>query len=101
MKPHKHANLIKQWADGAVIQFYDETCGRWLDVPQPEMYEDVEYRVKPKPVTKYKHVLMNGCVVSGCSFSITDKFYTNEEAKRNYPHSRIERILLSAKEFEQ
>ena len=49
MKPHKHAELIKAWADGAEIQYtssldYDE----WTDCPAPQWGEQSFYRIKPK-----------------------------------------------------
>jgi len=54
MKPHKHAELIKAWADGAVIQTTD--CnGAWFDC-NPHWEWDLEYRIKPEPkpdVVKY------------------------------------------------
>ena len=43
--PHKHAELIKKWADGCVIQT-KATFG-WIDTPTPLWSEDTEYRVKP------------------------------------------------------
>lgn len=48
MKPHKHAEMIKKWADGAQIEF------RWLDedawkvVSNPRWEDDCEYRIKPE-----------------------------------------------------
>lgn len=52
--PHKHAEVIKAWADGAQIQFrYPPRYPNWADVDgNPEWYSDMEYRVKPKKVTK-------------------------------------------------
>ena len=49
MKPHKWANEIKAWADGAVIEFrsIELTNGEWLLLHRPNWYEDVEYRVQP------------------------------------------------------
>ena len=50
MKPHKHAALIKEWADGARIQY--ETAGVWYDVPEddiPMWMPNKAYRVKPEP----------------------------------------------------
>lgn len=53
MKPHKHADLIKQWADGAEIQYY--AGGTWYSTPNastpggPSWCVDTEYRVKPAP----------------------------------------------------
>lgn len=52
MKPHKHAELIKAWADGAIIQHQapDGLGGlAWADVPSPAWYPHTEYRVKPEP----------------------------------------------------
>lgn len=60
MKPHKHAELIKAWADGAEIEckglvteeWYLDTCPTWNPVR--------EYRIKPqepKPdVVVHEHV---------------------------------------------
>lgn len=47
MKPHKHAELIKQWADGAEIQ---ECVGpdQWWDDETPSWHPDVAYRIKPQ-----------------------------------------------------
>lgn len=59
-KPHKHAELIKAWADGAEIQFFDKN---WMDcVGNPNWNEWVEYRIKPKPdlVRLYKRKNMTG-----------------------------------------
>lgn len=46
MKPHKHAELIKAWADGAEIQMKNVN-GVWIDI-YPEWIEDCEYRITPK-----------------------------------------------------
>lgn len=63
MKPHKHAELIKAWADGAVIERYwtDLRTGHqyWLIDNAPMWEEWEEYRIaqlepEPKPdVEKY------------------------------------------------
>lgn len=47
MKPHKHAELIKAWADGAEIQVRCKKA--WADCPLPQWFPDVEYRIKPEP----------------------------------------------------
>ena len=49
-QPHKHAELIKAWADGAVIQIKLqngnwEECATWGVSWDP----DYEYRIKPEP----------------------------------------------------
>ena len=49
MKPHKHAELIKAWADGASIEKL--TKDGWLNCePNYILWSlDVEYRIKPEP----------------------------------------------------
>lgn len=47
-KPHKHAELIKQWADGAEIEFLDPLDNEWNLTIKPQWAEDVQYRVAPK-----------------------------------------------------
>ena len=52
MKPHKHAEVIKAWADGATVEArylessYPESR-KWHVVNCPAFSEDWEYRVKP------------------------------------------------------
>ena len=49
MKPHKHAELIKAWADGAEIEYYDECVKKWLHIcSTPFWSDDLKYRVKPQ-----------------------------------------------------
>ena len=51
-QPRKHADLIKAWADGAQIQWYDDSirehrwkdCGEYFDWGCP-----VQFRIKPEP----------------------------------------------------
>ena len=53
MKPHKHAELIKAWADGAEIEwkFKHRTDGFYLMTKDnhPDLWQEdeVEYRIKP------------------------------------------------------
>lgn len=50
MKPHKHAELIKAWADGAKIEVYSERRNEWvLCESQPIWVDNCEYRIKPEP----------------------------------------------------
>jgi len=45
MKPHVHAELIKQWGDGAEIEWL---CGdgNWLPTKEPHWKEGIHYRIK-------------------------------------------------------
>ena len=47
MKPHKHSELIKAWADGAEIQIKYKDY--WENCPIPQWFLDAEYRIKPQP----------------------------------------------------
>ena len=50
MKPHKHAELIKAWADGAEIQYLAHDDKKWYDCKKPmTWYENDIYRIKPEP----------------------------------------------------
>lgn len=46
-KPHKHAAIIKAWADGAKVEVecYD---GIWQEVAEPSWNAE-HYRIKPEP----------------------------------------------------
>lgn len=64
--PHKHAELIKAWADGAEIEFRIPENGRlsypWSPATRPEWHEGLEYRIKPEPkpdVVGYTNVYEN------------------------------------------
>lgn len=64
--PHKHAALIKAWADGAQIQFLNPD-DRWLDAGSPTWSNSVEYRIKPEPkpdCIRYTHAVDGGMVTS-------------------------------------
>ena len=94
MKPHKHAELIKAWADGAVIQFKSE--GTWLDTQDNEPFWDMgnEYRIKPeekKLVVRWLWANINGCLST--TFASID-----EVNERGCPEQWI-RLEWSRQEF--
>jgi len=49
MKPHKHAEFIKAWADGGEIQVRIVSSNEWGDAQNPYWAEHYEYRIKPQP----------------------------------------------------
>ena len=55
--PHKHADLIKAWADGDQIEYLGiGSASVWESVTNPRWDGYGEYRIKPKPkpdVEKY------------------------------------------------
>lgn len=48
-QPHKHAALIKAWADGAEIERWFASVGKWLYTANPNWDVKYQYRVKPEP----------------------------------------------------
>jgi hypothetical protein len=62
-KPHKHAEVIKAWADGAEVQM-KRNDGVWVSVSStdtPLWLQVAEYRVKPaEPERKYPETTMTG-----------------------------------------
>ena len=51
MKPHKHAEIIKAWADGAKVQIAKNDI--WEDILFPCFSDRHEYRIKPEPKPDY------------------------------------------------
>jgi len=52
LKPRKHSEVIKAWADGAIIQWRQHSNEPFMEIGQkstPGFYEAHEYRVKPDP----------------------------------------------------
>lgn len=46
--PHKHAELIKAWADGAEIEYQNPDSGAWYLCAPPAWKTEVVYRIKPE-----------------------------------------------------
>lgn len=43
---HKHADLIRAWADGAQIQVFSKRWKRWIDTAKPTWDTETSYRIK-------------------------------------------------------
>jgi hypothetical protein len=57
--PHKHAEVIIAYANGARIESRN-TGGEWGEVSNPGFYQYLEYRIKPEPkpdVRRWANVL--------------------------------------------
>lgn len=54
-QPHKHAECIKAWADGEVIETYMKSDGEWQVKDKPLWLEHRMYRVKPTPVVTKRY----------------------------------------------
>ena len=77
MTPHKHAVVIKAWADGAHIQEYQKWSGKWQDVGVAGaailFSNSSDYRVKPQAV-KYRRCVCKGTGGSPWILSFNDGF---------------------------
>lgn len=76
MTPHKHAALIKAWADGVTIEA--KFGGKWVTVYSPCWDTQTQYRVKPEPKSD-KLLLweaMGGSLIGleGCSPLVHDHY---------------------------
>lgn len=73
MKPRKHCDLIKAWADGAEIQikmFPDEQGEwQWEDTLAPLWHPNYEYRIKPKQPEFTKITGVIKLIPGYCKFS--------------------------------
>ena len=73
--PHKHAELIHAYADGAEIQLQN-SIGEWMDEKYPTWNLTAVYRIKPEP--KPDHVYygvfeMDGSVrIDSCFTKLND-----------------------------
>jgi len=55
--PHKHAGVIKAWADGETIEVKANTYAReWVVTGNPTFIPNMEYRVKPKETVGFLQV---------------------------------------------
>ncbi len=53
---HKHAAMIKAWADGARIEVFSKRYKRWMETKSPTWDEDAEYRVRKAVIFEERYV---------------------------------------------
>ena len=85
MKPHKHAELIKAWADGAEIEVYQPAFGRWEEA-EPTWHTSFEYRIKPEPkpdLVMYSRVLSMQEHKDGGYYAWVSNAYTQMPSCKN------------------
>lgn len=95
-KPHKHAELIKKWADGAIIQYHIDSDA-WEDCSKnkPLWDENTRYRVKPVKVNKWRWV----CESTNSQLFVTEDYYSELEAYKNF--NVIQKIYSTMIEAEE
>lgn len=93
--PHVHAELIKAWADGTIIQYFNGVQGEWFDVNNnsPLWRSDTQYRAKPKTMVKKYLVVYSrnqlGCTgwhVSGRYFRDAKEFCLSHGYSESHAH---------------
>jgi hypothetical protein len=101
MKPHKHAELIKAWADGAEIQYRYQNFIDWYDIENPNWDVSKEYRIKPTEkvvrwlwVYRLKTEHTNAWVQ--CNTYMTDK-----DANINFSDFDYKKIDYTRMEFDE
>jgi len=48
MKPHRHAEIIHAYAEGAQVEYLNFS-GEWCSANYPDFDPEVKYRIKPEP----------------------------------------------------
>ena len=66
---HPHNDLIKAWKKGAKIEAY--IVGDWVEEPNPDWYEDTQYRIKPE--SEFVYPLYKQSLLSRMIVRFTDK----------------------------
>ena len=67
---HKHADVIKAWADGAEIE-YRSISGHWLPASTPTWCVSTEFRVKPKTYKLELELTEDEAFVLACKVNST------------------------------
>ena len=81
-KKHKHADLIKAWADGAVIQYLSDNI--WIDVENPMWQWEQEYRIKPEIAEAYFAIYVTkGGLYKSASFDSIQELRNNRGMASN------------------
>lgn len=105
MKQHKHAELIKAWADGKPIEVFSKQLNKWLDVTSMSAFDsDCVFRMKDKePVVRWLWVYLPD--YSGVPWRIWCQYLSEQEAKdwfdsgiQKYKYKKLE---WSRQEFDK
>ena len=98
MKPHKHAEVIHAWADGAEVQMKMHD-GVWINADTPYWHNDCEYRVKPsEKVVRWLWAWQDTIGI----WSVMHCYMTENEFNIMLPrHSAHKRLEWSREEFDE
>jgi len=93
---HKHATIIKAWADGEEIEFLTSK-GVWCEIGSCPSWSYDEYRIKPKFEKRYLYAYF--CLISD-SWRVSKEYYVSDESFGKNGHSVFEKIEASGKDFQ-
>lgn len=94
-KPHKHAEVIKAWADGAQIQYRFSPNHPWEDIDDPIWIPDDEYRVKPANVVRYLSVMQMPAKSVAVGWGVASKDCAGNQTNAALELKRVLRIELN------
>ena len=77
-KGRPHADIIKAWADGAEIEWYDPMTNGWKFIVYPTWREDTKYRIKTTRELVC-HINSDGEIISVGSGNLSLTFNNNGE----------------------
>tara|TARA_R110000868_G_scaffold40658_1_gene140081 strand:- start:52 stop:492 length:441 start_codon:yes stop_codon:yes gene_type:complete len=77
--PHKHAELIKKWADGAKIELFSPSMNAWVPVSNPCWSVAIDYRLKveTKPDIVRNVILSNAPNINSVRMHYTHEIEAN------------------------
>lgn len=102
MTPHKHAELIKAWADGQEVEaLYDAGWIRASPYFNPLTDPQLEWRIKPEePVKRWLWAYK----FSDFDWELVNEMLSDDEAairKANNPQNKYMKLSWSETEFEE
>jgi len=80
-QPHKHADVIKAWADGAIVQYRSDSYPDWDISLNPRWSKELEYRVKPE--NRFAIIRLEG-EISRLEEELIVATTKSQEAQKNY-----------------
>ena len=89
-KPHKHAEIIKAWADGAEIEVRHSYPSSWWPTTTPTWDRCYEYRVKVKEEVLITRVtLHNGSLTYPYLSTNSDPTYDQKNLKLTFTDGKL------------
>lgn len=95
-KPHKHAEVIKQWANGHKVEYRRPGDTLWVEASDPAWVDDYEYRTKPAreypvsrmTITAFEEIMHRGNAKSEHPLNIAVKI-ANESIRHAIDASQV------------